>query len=153
MLSSVHRYTATWLTCAAWIAMMTADPAPKFAANLRDAEQFLLPTYKRQPILFTHGRGCYVFDSTGKKYLDFLGGIAVNALGHAHPRIMKLIAEQAHLIIHTSNLYYHQYQGPLAKRIAQASGLQRVFFGNTGTEVVEGALKMAKAHGKRIRTG
>ena len=70
--------------------------------------------------------------------------------GHNHPRIMKVIAEQAHLLIHTSNLYYHQYQGPLAKRISEASGLARIFFGNTGTEVVEGALKMAKAHGKRI---
>jgi acetylornithine/succinyldiaminopimelate/putrescine aminotransferase len=63
---------------------------------------------------------------------------------------MKVISEQAHLLIHTSNLYYHEYQGALAKRICQASGLQRVFFGNTGTEIVEGALKMAKAHGKRI---
>jgi acetylornithine/succinyldiaminopimelate/putrescine aminotransferase len=63
---------------------------------------------------------------------------------------MKVVAEQAHLLIHTSNLYYHQYQGALAKRIAEASGMQRVFFGNTGTEVVEGALKMAKAHGRRI---
>src|SRR5947208_13053056 len=62
---------------------------------LRDAEQFLLPTYKRPPVVMTHGRGAFVFDSTGKKYLDFLGGIAVNALGHAHPRIVKVIRREA----------------------------------------------------------
>ena len=78
-----------------------------------------MPTYKRQPIVFTHGRGCYVYDSRDKKYLDFLGGIAVNALGHAHPRIVKVIREQAALLIHSSNLYYHEFQGPLAKKLAE----------------------------------
>ena len=113
-------------------------------------KEYLLQNYGRYSIVLEHGEGVWLYDLEGKRYLDLISGIGVNSLGHAHPRIMKVIAEQAHLIIHTSNLYYHQYQGPLAKRIAQASGLQRVFFGNTGTEVVEGALKMAKAHGKRI---
>src|SRR6266403_6306583 len=73
--------------------------------RLTDAEQFLLPTYKRQPVVMTPGRGAYVFDSTGKKYLDFLGGIAVNALGHAHARIVKVIRREAARAIHLSNLY------------------------------------------------
>jgi acetylornithine/N-succinyldiaminopimelate aminotransferase len=127
------------------------ESAISIAQEVMDLEkEYLLQNYGRYPIVLEHGEGVWLFDIEGKRYLDLISGIGVNSLGHAHPRIMKVIAEQAHLIIHTSNLYYHQYQGPLAKRIAQASGLQRVFFGNTGTEVVEGALKMAKAHGKRI---
>ena len=97
-------------------------------SRLLDAEQFLLSTYKRQPEVMTHGRGAYVFDSTGKKYLDFLGGIAVNALGHAHPRIVKVIRREAARAIHLSNLYHNAYQGPLARRLAGWSGMDRVFF-------------------------
>jgi predicted acetylornithine/succinylornithine family transaminase len=127
------------------------ESAVSIAQEVMDLEkEYLLQNYGRYPIVLEHGEGVWLFDVEGKRYLDLISGIGVNSLGHAHPRIMKVIAEQAHLIIHTSNLYYHKYQGPLAKRIAEASGLQRVFFGNTGTEVVEGALKMAKAHGKRI---
>jgi len=117
-------------------------------AILRDANQFLMPTYKRQPIIFTHGRGCYVFDSRGKKYLDFLGGIAVNALGHAHPRIVKTIRREAGRAIHLSNLFHNSYQGPLARKLAQWSGLDRVFFSNSGAEAIEGALKLARLHGR-----
>jgi len=115
---------------------------------LRDADQFLLPTYKRQPIVFTHGRGCYVYDSRGKKYLDFLGGIAVNALGHAHPRIVKVIRRESARAIHLSNLYHNSFQGPLARKLAQWSGLDRVFFSNSGAEAVEGALKLARLYGR-----
>jgi len=82
----------------------------KSDARLLDAEQFLLPTYKRQPVVMTHGRGAYVFDSTGKKYLDFLCGIAVNALGHADPRIVKVIRREAARAIHLSNLFHNAYQ-------------------------------------------
>lgn len=121
-------------------------PDAKFI--LRNADQFLLPTYKRQPIVFTHGRGCYVFDSTGKKYLDFLGGIAVNALGHAHPRVVKVIRREAARAIHQSNLFHHPFQGPLARKLAQWSGLDRVFFANSGAEAIEGALKLARLHGR-----
>lgn len=113
-------------------------------------KEYLLQNYGRYPLVLDHGEDVWLYDVDGKRYLDLISGIGVNSLGHAHPRIVKLIAEQAGLLIHTSNLYYHQYQGALAKRIAQASNLARVFFGNTGTEVVEGALKMAKAHGRRI---
>ncbi|MGB6683097.1 MAG: aspartate aminotransferase family protein [Candidatus Acidiferrum sp.] len=125
-------------------------PARASKANsiLRDANQFLLPTYKRQPIVFTHGRGCYVYDSRGKKYLDFLGGIAVNALGHAHPRIVKVIRRESARAIHLSNLFHNSFQGPLARKLAQWSGLDRVFFANSGAEAVEGALKLARLYGR-----
>ena len=119
-------------------------PKPKLDTRLTDAEQFLLPTYKRQPFVITHGRGAYVFDSAGKKYLDFLGGIAVNALGHAHPRIVKVIRREAARAIHLSNLYHNEYQGPLARKLAEISGMDRVFFSNSGTEAADGALKLAR---------
>lgn len=117
---------------------------PAVDSRLVDAEKFLLPTYKRQPFVLTHGRGCYVFDSTGKQYLDFLGGIAVNALGHAHPRIVKVIRRESARAIHFSNLYHNAYQGPLARKLAEWSGMDRVFFANSGTEAVDGALKLAR---------
>jgi acetylornithine/N-succinyldiaminopimelate aminotransferase len=111
---------------------------------------YLLQNYARYPLTLTRGKGCYVYDPAGKRYLDFITGIGVNALGHAHPRIVKTIRDQAALLIHTSNLYYHQYQGPLAKRLAEMSGLARTFFCNSGTEAIEGALKMAHSHGRAI---
>ena len=103
-----------------------------------------------QPLLLERGRGCYVYDASGKRYLDLLAGIGVNALGHAHPRLTKIIREQAGLLLHTSNLYYHQYQGPLAERLAKVSGLERTFFCNSGAESMEGALKMIRSHGRKI---
>ena len=118
-------------------------------ARLLDAERFLLPTYKRQPVVMTHGRGAYVFDSTGKRYLDFLGGIAVNALGHAHPRIVKVIRREAARAIHLSNLFHNAYQGPLARKLAAWSGMDRVFFSNSGTEAIDGAMKLARLFGRQ----
>jgi len=126
----------------------SSAPAVKADARLLDAEKFLLPTYKRQPVVMTHGRGTYVFDATGKKYLDFLGGIAVNALGHAHQRIVKVIRREAARAIHLSNLYYNAYQGPLARKLAAWSGLDRVFFANSGTEAIDGAMKLARLFGR-----
>jgi acetylornithine/N-succinyldiaminopimelate aminotransferase len=117
--------------------------------RLLDAEKFLLPTYKRQPVVMTHGRGAYIYDATGKKYLDFLGGIAVNALGHAHTRIVKVIRHEAARAIHLSNLYHNAYQGPLARKLAGWSGLDRVFFANSGTEALDGALKLARLFGRQ----
>jgi len=96
------------------------------------------------------GKGCYLYDLDGKRYLDLISGIGVNSLGYAHPRITKVIRQQAGLLLHTSNLYYHEYQGRLAQRLAQISGLQRTFFCNSGTEAMEGALKMIRAHGNSI---
>ncbi len=113
-------------------------------------KQFLLQNYARYPLVLHRGKGCYVYDTAGKRYLDMIAGIGVSALGYAHPRLTKVIREQAALILHTSNLYYHEYQGPLAARIAKASGLARCFFSNSGTESMEGALKMARAHGRKI---
>jgi len=122
----------------------TPSSKPKLDTRLSDAERFLLPTYKRQPIVFTHGRGAYAYDSTGKKYLDFLGGIAVNALGHAHPRIVKVIRREAARAIHFCNLYHNAYQGPLARKLTEISGMSRVFFSNSGAEAADGALKLAR---------
>jgi len=132
-----------------------ARKTAKFSASgskpdprLLDAEKFLLPTYKRPAVIMTHGKGAYVFDSTGKKYLDFLGGIAVNALGHAHPRIVKVIRREAERAIHLSNLYHNAFQGPLARKLAEWSGLDRVFFANSGTEAIDGAMKLARLAGR-----
>jgi predicted acetylornithine/succinylornithine family transaminase len=112
--------------------------------------EYVLQNYARYPLVLARGKGCCVYDLEGHRYLDFIAGIGVNALGHAHPRIVAAIREQAGLLMHTSNLYYNQYQGPLAKRLAEISGLQRTFFANTGTEAMEGALKMVHGHGRAI---
>lgn len=112
--------------------------------------RYVLQNYARYPLVLVRGKGCYVYDSAGKRYLDLLSGIGVNALGHAHPRIVAAIRDQAAKLIHTSNLYYHEYQGKLAQRICEASGLERVFFANSGTEAMEGSIKMMRAHGHKI---
>src|ERR1700689_444113 len=110
-------------------------------------KRFLLPTYNRYPVGFERGKGVYLYDFEGKKYLDFVAGLGVNALGYAHPRIVKTIREQAGRVIHLSNLYYNEYQGQLAERLCQLSGLDRVFFSNSGTEAMEGAIKLARLAG------
>ena len=112
--------------------------------------EYVLQNYARYPLVVARGKGCHIYDPEGRRYLDFISGIGVNALGHAHPRILKVIREQAGLLIHSSNLYYNQFQGPLAKRLAEISGLQRTFFANSGTEAMEAALKMVRAHGRSI---
>jgi predicted acetylornithine/succinylornithine family transaminase len=111
-------------------------------------KRVLIPTYDRLPILAVGGEGCYVRDDRGREYLDFLGGIAVNALGYAHPEIMAVLRDEAETLLHVSNLLYHRYQGPLAEKLARLAGLDRAFFGNTGTEVTEGALKLARAYAR-----
>ncbi|MGA2039554.1 MAG: aspartate aminotransferase family protein [Bryobacteraceae bacterium] len=134
--------------------MTTALPpvGAERAQELMDLEkEYLLQNYARYPLALARGKGCWVYDLEGRRYLDLMAGIGVNALGHAHPRITKVIRQQAGLMIHSSNLYYHEYQGPLAKRLVEISGLQRAFFANTGTEAVEGALKMVHAHGRAIQ--
>lgn len=118
------------------------SPAKALAAESRH----LMNTYKRPGIVFTRGRGCRLYDSAGREYLDFLGGIAVNALGHAHPRLVKVIRREADRAIHLSNLFHNPYQGPLAEKLAKWSGLDRVFFTNSGTEAIEGSLKLARAY-------
>ncbi|MCI0338187.1 MAG: aspartate aminotransferase family protein [Acidobacteria bacterium] len=118
-------------------------------SNIQQLEsQFLMQTYARNPVMFVRGKGSTLYDDRGKAYLDFIAGIGVNVLGYDHPRVRRVLKEQANLL-HTSNLYYHQYQGLLAERLVKASGLARVFFCNTGAESVEGALKLARAWQRR----
>lgn len=121
------------------------------ARELMELEKnYLLQNYARYPVALQRGKGCYVYDLDGKRYLDLISGIGVNSLGYSHPRITKVIQKQAALMLHTSNLYYHEYQGPLAKRLSDASGLARAFFCNSGAESMEAALKMARSHGRKI---
>lgn len=130
------------------VAPSAADDIARGIVELE--REHLLQNYARYPLALERGKGCYVYDTAGRRYLDLITGIGVNALGHAHPRIVKVIREQAGRLIHCSNLYYHPYQGRLAERLARMSGLDRAFFANTGTEAVEGALKIARAHGRGI---
>jgi len=116
------------------------------AKIVADEARYMMKTYRRPPIVFTHGKGCRLYDSQGRAYLDFLGGIAVNALGHAHPRMVRVIRREAGRATHVSNLFHNSYQAPLARKLAQWSGLDRVFFSNSGSEAVEGALKLARAY-------
>jgi len=108
--------------------------------------QHVLQTYKRQPVAFVRGRGAWLYDVTGKQYLDLVSGIGVTSLGHAHPGLARAIAEQAETLLHTSNLYFHPYQADAAARLASLSGLQRVFFCNSGTEANEACLKFARRY-------
>ncbi len=116
-------------------------------------KKYLIQNYGRYPLAIARGKGCYLFDVTGKRYLDLISGIGVNALGHGHPRILRVIREQSAKLIHCSNLYFHEYQGKLAERIARASGLARSFFCNSGTEAMEAALKMVRSHGNHTAPG
>ena len=106
----------------------------------------ILQTYKRAPVAFVRGEGVRLYDATGREYLDLLSGIGVASLGHAHPGLARAIADQAATLIHTSNLFYHPYQGQLAERLARLSGLPRSFFCNSGTEAVEACLKFARRY-------
>jgi acetylornithine/N-succinyldiaminopimelate aminotransferase len=111
--------------------------------------RYLLPTYNRYPVVLARGKGVLLYDTEGKRYLDFVSGLGVNALGHAHPRIVKTIRDQAAKLLHVSNLYYHEYQGPLAEKLCKLSGLDRAFFSNSGTEAIEGSIKLARLAGHR----
>ena len=113
-------------------------------------KNFVVQNYGRYPLAISHGEGAYLYDFDGRQYLDFISGIGVMALGHAHPRILEIIAEQASTLIHCSNLYYHPNQGALAEKLAKISGLNRTFFCNSGAEAVEAALKIAKGYGRAI---
>ncbi len=112
----------------------------------------LMNTYARQPIAFVRGEGAYLWDEAGRRYLDAVAGVAVNGLGHAHPKLVKAIAEQAASVIHTSNLYRVLRQEELADKLCELSGMDRVFFCNSGCEANEAAIKLARlyGHGKGI---
>jgi len=115
----------------------------------RDAERYLMNTYKRPSLVFVRGKGCYLYDDRGREYLDFLGGIAVNALGYAHPRLVRVIRREAERATHLSNLFHNEYQGPLARQLSKLSGMDRVFFSNSGSEAVEAALKLARIRARQ----
>ena len=111
--------------------------------------KYLLQTYNRYPVVLSRGKGVFLYDLEGKRYLDFVAGLGVNALGHAHPRIVKTIRAQAGKLIHVSNLYYQEYQGLLAEKLCSLSELNRAFFSNSGTEAIEGSIKLARLAGHR----
>ncbi|KAG5340975.1 hypothetical protein C0989_012349 [Termitomyces sp. Mn162] len=141
----------------------TSSPSPATTKTLERASEYLLPVYARPDFILSHGKGSYVWDTDGRKYLDFSAGIAVNALGHADEGVLQALNEQAGKIIHTSNVYHHEWAGKLAEKLVMttqtegglgaASGTGRslgakVFFANSGTEANEGALKVARKVGK-----
>ncbi len=109
----------------------------------------LMQTYGRLPVAFVRGEGAYLEDADGKRYLDALTGLAVAGLGHAHPRVTQAIAEQAATLLHTSNLYEIPKQAELADKLCAVSGMDRVFFGNSGAEANEAAIKIARLHGHK----
>ncbi len=111
----------------------------------KDAQDYL-PVFNRYKIVLDHGEGVYVYDNNGKKYIDYLGGIAVNVLGHAYPELVRAISEQAGKMIHCSNLYYTQVQADAAAKLVKLSGLGKAFFGNSGAEANEGAIKIARKY-------
>src|SRR5512133_732510 len=101
-------------------------PMPDTQEIIQRERFFLLQTYNRYPVAFERGKGVFLFDFEGKKYLDFVAGLGVNALGHAHPRIVKAVKDQVGKVVHLSNLYYNEYQGRLAEKLCHLSGLNRV---------------------------
>jgi acetylornithine/N-succinyldiaminopimelate aminotransferase len=124
-------------------------PMKTFEQIVELEKKYLLGTYNRYPIVLTRGKGVFLYDLEDRRYLDFVSGLGVNALGHAHPRVVKTIREQAGRLIHVSNLYYHEYQGALAEKLCTFSGLSRAFFSNSGTEAIEGSIKLARLAGHR----
>lgn len=112
-----------------------------------------MPTFKRQPVVLVRGEGCYVWDDNGNRYLDLVAGIAVNVLGHAHPALVGAVTEQAATLIHVSNLYYNKPQVEFAELVTSLTGMDQVFFTNSGAEANEAAIKLARKYGKLHKGG
>src|SRR5438067_2869789 len=118
--------------------------------------KYLINTYSRPPIVFSKGKGCFLYDLADREYLDFMSGIAVNALGHSDEELIKVMSEQAKKLIHLSNLYYNEYAGDLAELLVTATkqgggfDAAKIFFSNTGTEANEGAFKFARKWARTI---
>ena len=125
-------------------------------ASLKDIQaaeaKLMLQTYERNPLLFVSGQGVHLRDEQGNEYLDLLSGIGVCALGYQHPAITAALQQQSHSLLHTSNLFYHRGTSELALRLTEITGLDRVFFCNSGTEAWEAALKLARAHAGMLRS-
>ncbi|HWE62809.1 MAG TPA: acetylornithine transaminase [Chloroflexota bacterium] len=132
---------------------MTSIVDSQLADIVEREHRVYMPTFKRQPLLLVRGEGCYVWDDAGKRYLDLVAGIAVNVLGHAHPALLEALATQGSTLIHTSNLYYTRPQIELAELLVALTGLDQVFFVNSGAEANETAIKLARKFGKRYRNG
>lgn len=113
------------------------------------SNHYLMPTYNRQPILFTRGEGCWLFDDAGNRYLDGIAGIAVCNLGHCHPAVTRTLCEQAATLVHTSNLYRVGPQEKLATLLCQTAGMEKAFFSNSGAEANEAAIKLARLYGHK----
>jgi acetylornithine/N-succinyldiaminopimelate aminotransferase len=124
--------------------LSASAPAATGAAG---AEPHVMPTYGRLPVALSHGRGCWLWDTEGRKYLDALAGIAVNTLGHGHPKLVAALHDQVSKLIHSSNYYVVPLQEQLAARLCELSGLSNVFFCNSGLEANEAALKIARKFG------
>ena len=114
--------------------------------QMNHAEESILHTYNRFPVMFDHGEGCYLYDTEGKKYLDFAAGIAVNALGYHYPEYDEALKAQIDKLTHISNLYYNEPMSEAGEKLIKVSGLSKAFFTNSGTEAIEGALKAARKY-------
>ena len=130
--------------------MLLHDESPAAVEARENA--FLVKTYARTPFHPRDGKGARLFDADGRAYWDLLGGIAVNVLGHKHPRLVKTLRSASDELLHVSNLYYHPAQGILGEQLVRASGLLRAFFCNSGTEANEAALKFARLATRRRRS-
>jgi len=121
---------------------MASEPS----ALLTTAQTYLYPNYRRPPVVLVRGSGSQVWDVSGRRYLDMLAGIAVCSLGHAHPRLVQAISEQAGRLLQVSNYYYAEPNVRLAEELCQATGMDRAFFCNSGAEAIEATLKLARRH-------
>ena len=120
---------------------------------IKQYEQYVMPTYARQPVVFTRGKGCYLYDEEGEAYLDFAAGLSINNLGHCHPAVVKAVQTQVAELINTCNLYYTRPGGELAQLISDLSLGGKVFFSNSGAEANECAIKLARKYGRDLGGG
>src|SRR5580765_3230573 len=121
------------------------NPSKSFTAPASPSVA-VMPTYARQNVVFERGEGAWLISTSGERYLDFASGVAVNALGHAHPKLIAALTEQAHQLWHCSNLYRIAGQERLAERLCEATFADKVFFSNSGAEACEGAIKLARRY-------
>ena len=126
-----------------------SEPSKAASEILARDEEYLLPVYARYPVAMERGEGCRLIDVDGNQYLDMMGGLGVNALGHAHPRMVKALTEQAATLVHLSPQFSNRWAGLLAEKLCSMSGMAGVFFSTGGSEAVEGALKLARTYGRQ----